>query len=295
MWTLVYSRWACGKEGHCNPPEAPIPRRYLAGRNRPLRLLTSGPQDMADAELRQRKPQAAEQSPEESPAKARTAADDDDAYSPWVDILRVISFLLVASWVLSYLFTGGESGFWGMKHKPKIMQVDWWKAQLNGPVYLTPEELAAYDGSDETKPVYLALNGTIYDVSNGRHIYGPGGSYSYFSGCDAARAFVTGCFAEDRTPDMRGVEDMYLPIEDADAVAQWNPEKLAIKRARELEKAKKRAHDALQHWVDFFGNSKKYTKVGYVKRDKNWLDKEPKRALCAAAQQGRPKRQPPRD
>jgi hypothetical protein len=85
---------------------------------------------MADSEIRQRKPQAAEE-PEEKPvSKARPEADDEERSSLWVDGLRVVTFLILASWVLSYLVTGGESGFWGMRHKPKFLQVDWWKAQL---------------------------------------------------------------------------------------------------------------------------------------------------------------------
>src|SRR5687767_6243769 len=106
-------------------------------------------------------------------------------------------------------------------------------AYQNGPIYLTPEELAAYDGSDPEKPLYLAINHTIYDVSNGRHIYGPGGSYQYFGGCDAARAYVTGCFADDRTPDMRGVEEMYLPIDDPETDAHWTAAELAELKQKE--------------------------------------------------------------
>ena len=30
---------------------------------------------------------------------------------------------------------------------------------------MTPEELAQFDGTDDTKPVYLSINGSIYDVS----------------------------------------------------------------------------------------------------------------------------------
>ena len=76
---------------------------------------------------------------------------------------------------------------------------------------LTDGELRAYDGTDPAKPLYLAINGTIYDVPNGRRFYGPGGSYHFFGGADASRAFVTSCFDSDITPDMRGVEEMFMP------------------------------------------------------------------------------------
>ncbi|KAJ2974948.1 hypothetical protein NUW58_g8496 [Xylaria curta] len=56
--------------------------------------------------------------------------DEDDDYTPWVDILRVISFLIFASCALSYLISGGESFTWGMKNPPKYIQADWWKSKL---------------------------------------------------------------------------------------------------------------------------------------------------------------------
>ncbi|EGR48609.1 uncharacterized protein TRIREDRAFT_77955 [Trichoderma reesei QM6a] len=249
---------------------------------------------MADSELRQRKPHAAEDpiEPARKKKSPQQLVDEEEKYTYWIDALRVITFLFLASCALSYWISNGESFFWGQKNKPNYMRVDWWKAKMNGPLYLTPEELSAYDGKDPSKPVYIAINGTIFDVSLGRHIYGPGGSYNYFAGCDAARAFVTGCFAEDRTPDMRGVEDMFLPLDDPETDAQWTAAELEELKARELAVARQRVHEALKHWVNFFGNSKKYHRVGFVKRDEGWLEREPRRELCAAAQQGRTKRKP---
>ncbi|KAI5467030.1 hypothetical protein BGZ63DRAFT_346126 [Mariannaea sp. PMI_226] len=262
---------------------------------------------MADSgsELRHRKPVADE--PEEKaipdiPAqkpkkkKRRPQNDDEDDYTPWVDVLRVISFLFLASCGLSYVISGGESWWWGMKHKPSYMTLDYWKEKLKGPdppIYLTPDELLKFDGSDPELPIYIGLNGTIVDVSNGRRIYGPGGSYNVFAGVDAARGFVTGCFQEDRNPDMRNVEIMYLPLDDAEADAHWTEEELVAMRAKELVEAKQKVHDALHHWVKFYTNSRKYKRVGYVVRDADWLDKEPLKELCAAAQRGRKKRAAP--
>jgi hypothetical protein len=62
-------------------------------------------------------------------AQARRKAEDDD-YSPWLDILRVLTFLLFASAGLSYLISGGDSFTWGLKNPPKYLRSAWWKEQF---------------------------------------------------------------------------------------------------------------------------------------------------------------------
>ncbi len=160
-------------------------------------------------------------------------------------------------------------------------------------MYLTLDELAAFDGADEAKPLYLAINGTIYDVSANRRTYGPGGSYHWFAGCDASRAYITGCFADDRTADVRGVEDMFLPLDDASIDKHWSAADMKQLKEKELADANQRVYDGLKHWVDFFAKSKKYHFVGYVKRPKGWPDSEPRRKLCDSAAAARAKRQIP--
>ncbi|KAK7724922.1 hypothetical protein SLS57_004193 [Botryosphaeria dothidea] len=90
----------------------------------------------------------------------------------------------------------------------------------------TPAQLRTYDGTDPTKPIYLAINRTIHDVSAGRAFYGPpAGPYAHFAGRDASRAWVTECFGDAlpaSTPDdqraahlthsLRGLEAMFAPL-----------------------------------------------------------------------------------
>lgn len=162
-----------------------------------------------------------------------------------------------------------------------------------GPVSLTDAQLLAYDGTDESKPIYLALNGTIYDVTAGRRLYGPGGGYHVFAGKDAARGFITGCFAEDSTPDMRGAEWTYIPT-DVPGPDEKNvtPEQKKY-REQELRKAKKQVKDTIENWARMFtgAGGKDYFEVGTVKREPGWLEKQPMRTLCAQAQKNRPKPQ----
>lgn len=52
----------------------------------------------------------------------------------------------------------------------------------------TPEELSKYDGTVDSKPVYVAVKGTIFDVTPRKEMYSPGKGYSIFAGKDASRA-----------------------------------------------------------------------------------------------------------
>ncbi|KAI9144305.1 cytochrome b5-like heme/steroid binding domain-containing protein, partial [Paraphysoderma sedebokerense] len=80
---------------------------------------------------------------------------------------------------------------------------------------LTPEELALYNGTDPTKPIYLAVIGDVFDVTAGKDYYGPEGGYKFFAGRDAGRAFATGCFESHLTNDLRGLtDDQIKSIED---------------------------------------------------------------------------------
>ena len=151
---------------------------------------------------------------------------------------------------------------------------------------LTPAQLSTYDGSNPDLPIYLAINGTIFDVSAGRKTYGPGGSYGVFAGRDATRAFVTGCFLEDTTDDMRGAELIYIPVDDNEEVISSAERKTRAERER--REARKKVQQEVQKWVDFYRNSKKYFEVGKVvghgRRDGQPLE------LCESAMMSRPKR-----
>ena len=244
---------------------------------------------MADT-LRERKPpkQTSGSTTTKTPRSSSRAYKETEPSISVLDILRIIAGLFLLNCLLSYLITN-DSVLWGWRPwivRPALVQ-RWW----NGPVYLTDAELLAYDGSDPAKPIYLALNGTIYDVSAGRRIYGPGGSYNVFAGKDAARGFVTGCFAEDATPDLRGVEWTYVPqdVPALDAEGLTGEEKNY--RAQEVRMARKKVQQTISGWGDMFRGEggKDYFEVGTVKREEGWLEKLPKRGICAQAEKGRPK------
>ena len=46
----------------------------------------------------------------------------------------------------------------------------------------TKEELSCYKGDEDSRGLYLAVLGQVYDVANGKRHYGPGCSYHFFTG-----------------------------------------------------------------------------------------------------------------
>lgn len=72
-------------------------------------------------------------------------------------------------------------------------------------------EIAAYDGSDPTKPLLIIVRGKVYDVTRGRSFYGPGGPYAMFSGHDCTRALAKMSFEpSDFVADESGLEPFEL-------------------------------------------------------------------------------------
>ena len=47
-------------------------------------------------------------------------------------------------------------------------------------------DLKKYNGSDNNLPIYIGLNGLVYDVSSGRDFYKTEGPYHYLAGKDSS-------------------------------------------------------------------------------------------------------------
>ncbi|KAF9354041.1 hypothetical protein BGX26_008194 [Mortierella sp. AD094] len=52
----------------------------------------------------------------------------------------------------------------------------------------TADELAQNDGTKEGSSIYVAIKGTVFDVSAKKAMYGPEGGYHCFAGKDASKA-----------------------------------------------------------------------------------------------------------
>lgn len=308
------------------------------------------------AEVRQRN---TAKKPESSPSAASLAQAEDKSSFSFLDLARGLVLLAILSSATSYFVTG-SSFTWNVERpqwtQPGAIQA-WLVSAIplysplinptsilfpyrtpinstqsltqllhqNGPHQYTTAELRAYDGSDPEKPILLAINGTVYDVSAGSKHYGPGGAYHFFAGAHATRAFVTNCFKEDITADMvcpcpsylpsspsislpkpipktntqkltslppqRGAETLFLPRDDPAIDNLYTKGQLKALKEQERRRARESAHAALKHWTDFFATSR-YPRVGDVKPDPE-LEKGPLRALCPAAEDKRPVRRAP--
>eukprot|EP00026_Physarum_polycephalum_P020916 Phypoly_transcript_23813.p1 GENE.Phypoly_transcript_23813~~Phypoly_transcript_23813.p1 ORF type:complete len:175 (+),score=35.57 Phypoly_transcript_23813:19-543(+) len=116
-----------------------------------------------------------------------------------------------------------------------------WIHKLQREKVITRSELAKHDGSDPDLPIYMGVNGKVYDVTAGRRHYGKQGSYNFFAGRDATRSFLTGCFDPN---DPKCTVDSHL---------------LKDPTEKQLEE--------LQTWEDFYKNHKEYFYVGYIVDD----------------------------
>ncbi len=156
----------------------------------------------------------------------------------FLDIFRIFGGLILFSSVLSYWFTGTAS--WNLL-EGKYKSIDFYRFELSklvrtsGRDTMTLEELTLYNGTDTSLPIYVSLNGTIYDVTKNRGIYGPGGRYHIFAGHDYSRLFVNGCFKrkDQMTFDLRGLDQ-------------------------------KTIQSTLGKWTQYFTNHPEYWRVGYV-------------------------------
>eukprot|EP00294_Goniomonas_avonlea_P017054 CAMPEP_0114539312 /NCGR_PEP_ID=MMETSP0114-20121206/171_1 /TAXON_ID=31324 /ORGANISM="Goniomonas sp, Strain m" /LENGTH=140 /DNA_ID=CAMNT_0001723407 /DNA_START=48 /DNA_END=467 /DNA_ORIENTATION=- len=62
------------------------------------------------------------------------------------------------------------------------------------------EELAQYTGEDG-KPILMAIQGVIYDITASAHIYGPSGAYAMFAGKECSRALAKMSYGDDDLND----------------------------------------------------------------------------------------------
>lgn len=81
------------------------------------------------------------------------------------------------------------------------------------PRNFTAEQLRYFDGTKDEKtgddkPVYLSVNGQVFDVSDGRDFYGPDGPYSNFAGHECGVALAKMSFDTEHLDDLEGCNNL---------------------------------------------------------------------------------------
>ncbi|KAG6382672.1 hypothetical protein SASPL_110728 [Salvia splendens] len=128
----------------------------------------------------------------------------------------VLALGLTLYYVVSSLFGSSDGGHAHDRSRGFEEQME----PLPPPVQLgeiTAEELKLYDGSNSDKPLLMAIKGQIYDVTQSRMFYGPGGPYALFAGKDASRALAKMSFEDkDLNGDLTG-----LGVFEMEALQDW--------------------------------------------------------------------------
>ncbi|KAJ7073037.1 cytochrome b5 [Mycena amicta] len=80
----------------------------------------------------------------------------------------------------------------------------------------TLAQLVEYAGSEDvTRPIYLSIKGTVFDVSRNRAVYGPGASYNIFAGKDASKGLgMSSLKDDDALPDYSGLDEKDMKVLD---------------------------------------------------------------------------------
>lgn len=127
-----------------------------------------------------------------------------------IDTLRVGLGLVMFQTFISYFFTG--TPLWN--YSGKYTNMAYYKHRIKAMPYshrnLTEPELALYNGSDPSLPIYVLVGRKIYDVLASQLVYSPPlGRYSALLGHECSRMLVTGCLGkeDEYTDDLTGLQN----------------------------------------------------------------------------------------
>ena len=94
-----------------------------------------------------------------------------------------------------------------------VEQQDEEEEEVEPPRNFTQKQLADFDGKQcektgDTKAIYLSVNGIVFDVSNGRNFYGPGGPYEAFAGHECGVALAKMSLDTVHRDDLAGCDKL---------------------------------------------------------------------------------------
>nr|XP_031858054.1 uncharacterized protein CI109_006496 [Kwoniella shandongensis]KAA5525126.1 hypothetical protein CI109_006496 [Kwoniella shandongensis] len=76
---------------------------------------------------------------------------------------------------------------------------------------ITPSQLSQFDGSDPSKPIYVAIKGRVFDVTAKPEMYGKGRGYNIFAGKDASKGLgMSSLDIKDAVPDYSSLNETQM-------------------------------------------------------------------------------------
>ncbi|KAJ8143844.1 hypothetical protein OXX80_001505 [Metschnikowia pulcherrima] len=127
-------------------------------------------------------------------------------------IYTIIIIIIIAYFVRSIVidFTSNPLAEAAQNHEPPVQ------------TKFVPQTLSKYDGKNDDK-VFIAIQGVVFDVTNGKAFYGPGGPYENFAGRDASRGLALNSFDPAVLTDLSEPIDTLtdLSSEEKESLDNW--------------------------------------------------------------------------
>lgn len=134
----------------------------------------------------------------------------------WCDVMTGIEgssgyIVLLLLTTLGYIYFNGVQMNGSSKRTEKEEEDE--IEEPEPPRNFTTKQLRQFDGTidektDKPKPVYLSVDGFVFDVTKGRDFYGPGGPYEIFAGRECGAALATMSFDETLLDDLTACENL---------------------------------------------------------------------------------------
>jgi membrane-associated progesterone receptor component len=122
--------------------------------------------------------------------------------------------LVIAAAIVSYFVLTTIRVIFEIFFPSKVTPPGYQPAQVGE---ITSEEMSKCTGDDPFRPILVALKGKIYDMTEARNFYGPGGAYHVYAGREVARALGKMSLAET---DCTGIIDDFSE-KDKTRLEEW--------------------------------------------------------------------------